>query len=114
MNRKLSAALLTVAIAIAGAGTVFAHEEKDKAPPAGSITPSAQLDRIMMGGMKHDMKMSGDVDRDFAAMMIMHHQQAIDMADVEIKHGKHPELKAMAQKMKDQQKTEQEELKKHD
>lgn len=77
-------------------------------------TPSAQFHHIMMGGMKHDMKMSGDTDRDFASMMIMHHQQAIDMADIEIKHGKNAELKAMAQRMRDQQKKEQDELRKHD
>ena len=111
MNKShlISAAML-VAIAVA-APTAFAHE-KDKAPAAAS-GPSGELHKIMMSGMKHDMKMSGDVDRDFASMMIMHHQQAIDMADVEIKNGTNPDLKAMAQRMKDQQKKEQEELRKY-
>jgi uncharacterized protein (DUF305 family) len=43
--------------------------------------------------------MSGDADRDFATMMMSHHQGAIDMARVELEHGKDPELKAMAQKV---------------
>lgn len=51
------------------------------------------------------MQPTGDTDKDFAMMMRMHHQQAVDMAKAEIQHGQSPELKAMAQKMlKDQQK----------
>ena len=59
---------------------------------------SMQLQRIMMRGQK--MPMSGDVDKDFATMMSVHHQMAIDMADVLIKYGSNAELKAMAAKMK--------------
>lgn len=104
---------IALAAAIGSAASLAIAHEKDKSASM-SATPSAQLHQVMMGGMKHDMKMSGDTDRDFASMMIMHHQQAIDMADIELKHGTNPELKAMAQKMKDEQKKEQEELKKHD
>ena len=46
-----------------------------------------------------DMKMSGDVDRDFAKLMIPHHQGAIDMAKIEIEHGENEELKTMARLM---------------
>lgn len=68
---------------------------------------SEQMHQTMMSGMQsmQSMKMSGDTDKDFAMMMKMHHQQALDMARVEIQHGKSPELKAMAQKIiKDQTK----------
>lgn len=61
----------------------------------------------MMGGMQkmQGMQATGDTDKDFALMMRMHHQQAVDMAKVEVQHGKSPELKAMAQKIiRDQQK----------
>lgn len=52
----------------------------------------------MMGMMKSmdAMKMSGDTDRDFAMMMKMHHQGAIDMAQIELKNGKDAEMRAMA------------------
>ena len=43
-------------------------------------------------------------------MMTMHHQQALKMADIELRSGKSPELKAIAQKMKDQQAREIAEL----
>jgi uncharacterized protein (DUF305 family) len=68
---------------------------------------SEAMQKSMMSGMDgmKQMKMSGDTDKDFAMMMKMHHQQALDMAKVEVEHGKSPELKAMASKMiKDQTK----------
>ncbi len=40
---------------------------------------------------------SGDPDRDFAAMMIPHHQGAIDMADIELRFGHDERLRRLAQ-----------------
>ena len=37
--------------------------------------------------------MNGDVDHDFAAMMIPHHQGAIDMAKAELIYGKDPVMR---------------------
>jgi uncharacterized protein (DUF305 family) len=60
-----------------------------------------------------DMKTSGDVDKDFAALMIPHHQGAIDMAKIEITEGKNEELKTLARSILDSQAKEIEVLKKH-
>jgi uncharacterized protein (DUF305 family) len=40
---------------------------------------------------------TGDADKDFVAHMIPHHQGAIEMAQVELKYGKDPQLKHLAQ-----------------
>jgi uncharacterized protein (DUF305 family) len=42
---------------------------------------------------------SGDVDRDFARMMIPHHQGAIDMAIAELRYGKDERLRRLAQEI---------------
>ena len=45
------------------------------------------------------MRPSGDADRDFVAMMIPHHQSAIDMAQAELRYGKNEQLRRMAQEI---------------
>jgi DUF305 family protein family protein len=56
----------------------------------------AAMDK-MMAGMS--VKPSGDVDRDFAAMMIPHHQGAIDMAQAELRYGRNEQLRRIAQEI---------------
>ena len=70
------------------------------------LVVSAQAPAVMSAFMdaNHMMMMAmdavhptGDADKDFVAMMMPHHQGAIDMAKVEVQYGKDPTLKAMAQ-----------------
>jgi uncharacterized protein (DUF305 family) len=42
---------------------------------------------------------SGDVDTDFVAMMVPHHQGAIEMARAELRHGRNEPLRRMAQEI---------------
>ena len=52
-----------------------------------------------MDGMDKGMKsapMNGDVDHDFATMMMPHHQGAIDMAKAELLYGKDPVMRRLA------------------
>ena len=42
---------------------------------------------------------TGDVDRDFVRMMVPHHQGAIEMAVAQLKYGKDPVLKRIAQEI---------------
>ena len=51
----------------------------------------------MMSGM--NIESSGDIDRDFAAMMIPHHQGAIDMAQAELRYGSNEQLRRIAQEI---------------
>ena len=66
----------------------------------------------MMQKMK-SMKMTGDADKDFAMMMIEHHQGAIDAANIVAKSGKDEKIKAMAQKTLQTQLEDQKHLRKH-
>lgn len=42
---------------------------------------------------------TGDINRDFAEMMIPHHQGAIDMARAYLRYGNNPQLQRMAQEI---------------
>lgn len=70
--------------------------------PAFAQRSASPADRAMMGGMEtmnRDMAaapMTGDPDQDFVAMMIPHHQGAIDMARIELHYSKDPALRRMA------------------
>ena len=54
-----------------------------------------------MDKMMHDMTVqpSGDVDRDFVAMMAPHHQGAVDMAVAYLRYGKNEQLRRLAQEI---------------
>lgn len=55
-----------------------------------------------MEKMEQDMRaapMTGDADHDFSAMMIPHHQGAIEMAKAVLLHGKDPVLRRLAQEI---------------
>ena len=83
---------------------VFAHEAHPSTQ-ASAITPdeSAFLreNEAAMTKMMNDMaaRPSGDIDRDFVAMMAPHHQGAIDMAVIELRYGKNEQLRRIAQEL---------------
>lgn len=52
----------------------------------------------MDSGMK-SAPMNGNVDHDFAAMMMPHHQGAIDMAKAELIYGKDPVMRRLAEEI---------------
>lgn len=124
---------------IAGTSAVFAQTpaaSADKSPTEGSAMPAvtqpSSMDKkhsmapgmpgmaaggdmrgSMMGMTKNmeSMKMTGDTDRDFATMMKMHHQGAIDMAQMEVQSGKDAKMRAMAKRII---KAQQKEIKEFD
>jgi len=102
-------AATAVAISLLGITAAFGQMSMDSAQTSSTAaTAFEQENHVAMEKMHKDMMsqpMSGDPDRDFLIMMIPHHQGAVDMAELEIKYGKDPEVKAMAEKIvKDQKK----------
>jgi hypothetical protein len=51
----------------------------------------------MMTAMQ--IKPSGDVDHDFVAMMVPHHQGAIEMAQAQLRYGRNEQLRRIAQEI---------------
>ena len=89
-----------------------ASNAQTPAPKEPAMTmPSKDMQHGMMGsdGMKQSMMkgmdgmqkmpMSGDTDKDFAMMMKMHHQQGVEMAQMQLAHGKSPAMKSMAKQI---------------
>ncbi|HET6396127.1 MAG: DUF305 domain-containing protein [Roseateles sp.] len=113
LSLRLVAPLVSLALlGPAAAWAQSSHGAGHAASAAGASHDSQQMHQAMMSGMEsmRQMKPSGDTDKDFAMMMKMHHQQAVEMAQAEVQHGKSPELKAMAQKMIKEQRKEIEKL----
>ncbi len=61
----------------------------------------AALARVMttMHSAMVSVQPTGNPDADFAAMMILHHQGAIEMAKVELLYGTDPRLRRLAQEI---------------
>lgn len=59
-----------------------------------------QMENMEKGGKAADVQLlTGDIDNDFATLMIIHHQGTIDNASAYLHHGNHTQLKDMAKKM---------------
>ena len=72
-----TAAIAAVILGSSFLGNAFAADNAATMPMA-----SMEMHKSMMSGMKgmESMKGSGDIDHDFAMMMKLHHQSALDMA----------------------------------
>lgn len=73
--------------------------------PAAAKNETAEFARLMgesmmrMHSRMHETSATGNPDHDFAAMMIPHHEGAIDMAKAELLYGKDPLMRRLAQEI---------------
>jgi uncharacterized protein (DUF305 family) len=95
MKRALAVSVAAVVFAASGGGSGLAAPASPAADETAYMAQNQQAMDKMMAGM--NVKPSGDVDRDFAAMMIPHHQGAIDMAVLELRYGHNEQLRRLAQ-----------------
>ena len=108
----LSAALLPAAYAQTTAATPGKDSVHQGQAHSAPMSGAGMGMKDMQGMMKDSnekmssMQMTGKPDVDFAMMMRMHHQGAIDMAQAELRDGKAPEMRKMAQNIIAAQKKE--------
>src|SRR6202165_483438 len=112
--RKRAISLVTTVL-VAATSFALAQNPTRASPPRGAIPiqyvaerpgysdeqPFLSENDAAMNKMMADMtiKPTGDVDRDFVAMMVPHHQGAIDMAKAELKYGHNEQLRRLAQEI---------------
>jgi len=103
---------LTFALTFGAAFVALAHDVsrspsvtgQSGAVPRASLAAEApylaENDMAMTTMMNHmAVKPTGDVDRDFVAMMVPHHQGAIDMAVAVLRYGHNERIKRLAQEI---------------
>ena len=104
----LGAAIFGVRVLIAFATpplsfAAFAHEAHPQAEQTATPDENAFLaeNEAAMTKMMTAMeaKPTGDIDRDFVAMMVPHHQGGIDMAVLQLRYGKNEQLRRLAQEI---------------
>jgi uncharacterized protein (DUF305 family) len=91
--------LTAAALALLMMSSAGADDMKGMAMSAKSgASPSDKAYAASMSKMMKDMhaKPTGKPDKDFVAMMLPHHQGAVDMAKVELQYGSDPELRQLA------------------
>lgn len=83
-----------------GPGAFWRGQEHYHGEPSPKADPATADMMRAMEAMHADMnrlRMTGDLDRDFVAMMVPHHQSAVDMAGAYLESGRDPQLRALAQ-----------------
>jgi uncharacterized protein (DUF305 family) len=81
------------ALALLAGACVFAADEAE----APFLRDNAAAMAKMMAAMA--VRPSGDVDRDFVATMVPHHQGAIEMAQAQLRYGHNEQLRRLAQEI---------------
>jgi uncharacterized protein (DUF305 family) len=108
MRAALGEKLTPTEATLAASFTGTAAELGSSPVPADHVPPSFKTERhflaenaAAMTKMMNDMtiKPTGNIDRDFVAMMVPHHQGAIDMAKAELRYGREAQLRRIAQEI---------------
>jgi uncharacterized protein (DUF305 family) len=105
----IAAGTLAIALAAATAFVALAHDGSHPRPELcataandfGGEAPFLVENAAAMKKMMSDMAVTptGDLDADFVAMMVPHHQGAIDMAVAVLRHSRNPQIRRLAQEI---------------
>src|SRR5215207_7883795 len=106
---RRSVVLSAAAVAAAPPASAQTHAGDAGHPSAvhpGSFATEMHARMRAMAETMNRVPMTGDPDRDFLAMMIPHHQGAIDMARLVLVHGRDPLTRQLAEEIVASQRTE--------
>jgi len=99
------------ALALLGAAALLGTGLEGWAQPAKGAGPAFERVREVMSTRFKDMKLTGDPDRDFAAMVIAHHEDLSFLAKTQLEYGGDRQMRQLAQKILDEQERQIAELK---
>src|SRR5262245_12966815 len=110
IRRFVTIGAVTLAVGLMGAAFLAFAQGASQPGPETCVSPATDLgaeapfiveNDAAMKRMISDMTVAptGDVDADFVAMMVPHHQGAIDMAVAVLRHGRNPQIRRLAQEI---------------
>lgn len=73
------------------------HGAAGKADPGAAATAGMMAAMDRMHGEMNSVQLTGDVDRDFVALMVPHHESAVEMARAYLESGRDPGLRRLAE-----------------
>jgi len=91
-TRAVAASLVGLLLALA----TRADASRMTMPGVDTADQAMMRDMQRMQQTMRDAPTTGDPDHDFVAMMLPHHQGAVDMAEVELRFGRDPQMRRLA------------------
>lgn len=104
--RKKRLALAVTGVAAIGIAAIAPDGVSSNSAATAAFTSAMHAAMEHMARAMEQAPMSGDPDRDFLAMMIPHHQGAVEMARLELIHGTDPLVRRLAEEILASQQTE--------
>lgn len=102
MNRHLACAVLGALALLPGLAAAQHAGHGAERPAARAAEPASTRELREVNARMHrdmDIRFTGNPDRDFLSAMIPHHQGALEMARVALRHARDPQVRRLAEEI---------------